>query len=66
MSKPILNPDRHVAGVIRLSSLLDKEVRTIAEKTQQPISQVLNTLVLYALDHMKLKTITICEMQFDE
>lgn len=58
--------DRHSSGVIRLSPLLDKEVRRIAEQTRQPISQVLNTLVLYALDHVKLKPVNLCEMKFDD
>ena len=58
--------DRHAGGVIRLSPLLDKEVRSIAEKTRQPISQVLNTLVLYALDHMKLEPVKQYEIKFEE
>ena len=58
--------DRHGAGVVRLSATLDKEIRIIAEQTRQPISQVLNTLVLYALDHMHLEPVKLCEMKFDE
>lgn len=58
--------DRHTSGVIRLSPLLDKEVRKIAEQTQQPISQVLNTLVLYALDHAGLKPVKQYELIFKE
>lgn len=51
---------------MRLSATLDKEIRMIAEQTRQPISQVLNTLVLYALDHMHLEPVKLCEMKFDE
>lgn len=58
--------DGHATGVVRLSATLDKEIRYIAEQTRQPISQVLNTLVLYALDHMTLKPVKLCEMKFDE
>lgn len=58
--------DSHTAGVVRISSTLDKEIRHIAEQTRQPISQVLNTLVLYALDHMRLEPVKLCEMKFDE
>ena len=58
--------DRHTTGVVRLSSTLDKEIRHIPEQTRQPISQVLNTLVLYALDHMHLEPVKLCEMKFDE
>lgn len=58
--------DAHVSGVIRLSGTLDRQVREIAQQTRQPISQVLNTLVLYALDHMVLKQVTLCKMTFKE
>lgn len=58
--------DGHAAGVVRLSATLDKEIRFIAEQTRQPISQVLNTLVLYALDHMHLEPVIQREMKFDE
>lgn len=58
--------DRHAAGVIRLSATLDKEVRNIADQLNLPISQVLNTLVLYALDHVELKPVKRYEMIFKE
>lgn len=56
----------HSAGVVRLSPTLDKQVREIAAQTHQPISQVLNALVLYALDHVQLKPVKVCEMSFKE
>lgn len=58
--------DGHASGVVRLSPLLDAKVREIAEKTQQPISQTLNTLVLYALDHMEVQPVKVYVMKFKE
>lgn len=61
-----MSSDRHATGVVRISPLLDKEVRTIADQLNQPISQVLNTLVLYALDHVEMKPVKRYEMIFKE
>ena len=58
--------DGHSTGLIRLSTTLDKQVREIAEQTRQPITQVMNALVLYALDHVVLKPVKVCEMSFRE
>lgn len=58
--------DRHTASVVRLSPLLNAKVREIAEQTQQPISQTLNTLVLYALDHVEVRLVKVYEMKFKE
>ena len=62
----MLKKDGHASGVVRLSPLLDAKVREIAEQTQQPISQTLNTLVLYALDHLVVKPVKVYEMKFKE
>jgi len=58
--------DKHATGLVRLSPTLDKKVREIAEQTHQPIAQVMNELLLYALDHVVLKPIKVYGMSFKE
>lgn len=56
--------DRHIAGNIRLAPNLDREVRKIADMTRRPISQVLNDLVSYALEHAEVKPVQLYDIHF--
>lgn len=58
--------DRHIAGNIRLAPNLDREVRKIADMTRRPISQVLNELVEYALEHTEVKPVQLYDISFKE
>lgn len=58
--------DRHIAGNIRLAPKLDREVRQIADMTRRPISQVLNELVEYALEHAEVKPVQLYDISFKE
>ena len=58
--------DRHAAGNIRLSAQLDRKVRKIADMTRRPISQVLNELVAYALEHAEVKPVQLYDISFRE